>query len=47
VVGSLTDHAFTFMGGIYSSRKVRDELAQQLTERLLAEKADVALLVPV
>lgn len=47
VIGSLTDHAFTFMGGIYSSRKVRDELAQQLTERLLAEKADVALLVPV
>jgi D-proline reductase (dithiol) PrdB len=47
VIGSLTEHAFTFMGGIYSSRKVRDELAPQLTERLLAEKADVALLVPV
>jgi D-proline reductase (dithiol) PrdB len=46
-IGSLTKHAFTFMGGIYSSRKVRDELAPQLTERLLAEKADLALLVPV
>jgi D-proline reductase (dithiol) PrdB len=46
-IGSLTEHAFTFMGGIYSSRKVRDELAPQLTERLLAEKADIALLVPV
>lgn len=47
VLGSLTEHAFTFMGGIYSSRKVRDELAPQLIERLFAEKADVALLVPV
>jgi D-proline reductase (dithiol) PrdB len=47
VIGSLTEHAFTFMGGIYSSRKVRDELAPQLTEKLFAEKADIALLVPV
>jgi D-proline reductase (dithiol) PrdB len=47
VIGSLTEHAYTFMGGIYSSRRVRDEVAPQLTERLLAEKADVALLVPV
>jgi D-proline reductase (dithiol) PrdB len=46
-IGSLTAHAFTFMGGIYSSRKVHDELAPRLTERLLAEKADIALLVPV
>jgi D-proline reductase (dithiol) PrdB len=46
-IGSLTEHAFTFMGGVYSSRKVRDELGPQLTERLLAEKADIALLVPV
>jgi len=34
------------MGGIYSSRRVREELAPQLTARLLAEKVDVALLVP-
>jgi D-proline reductase (dithiol) PrdB len=46
-IGSLTEYAYTFMGGIYSSRRVRDELAPQLTERLLAEKADIALLVPV
>ncbi len=46
-IGSLTEHAYTFMGGIYSSRRVRDELAPQFTERLLTEKADVALLVPV
>jgi D-proline reductase (dithiol) PrdB len=47
VIGSLTEHAFTFMGGIYSSRRVRDELAPRLTERLIAERADLALLVPV
>jgi D-proline reductase (dithiol) PrdB len=47
VIGSLTEHAYTFMGGIYSSRRVRDELATQLTERMLAEKAEVVLLVPV
>ncbi len=47
VIGGLAEHAYTFMGGIYSSRQVRDELAPQLTERLLADKVDVALLVPV
>jgi D-proline reductase (dithiol) PrdB len=47
VIGALADHCFTFMGGIYSSRRVRDELAPQLTERLLAERIDVALFVPV
>ena len=47
VIGGLAEHAYTFMGGIYSSRRVRDELAPQLTERLLADKVDVALLVPV
>lgn len=47
VIGELSEHAFTFMGGIYSSRRVRDELAPQLSERAIAEKADVALLVPV
>ena len=46
-IGELTAHAYTFMGGIYSSRRVSDELAPRLTERLLAERADVALLVPV
>ena len=47
VIGGLAEHAYTFMGGIYSSRRVRDELAPQLTERLLADKVGVALLVPV
>lgn len=47
VIGALADHAYTFMGGIYSARRVREELAPRLTERLLAEEVDVALLVPV
>jgi D-proline reductase (dithiol) PrdB len=46
-IGGLTQHAFTFMGGIYSSRRVREELAPAITERLAAERADLALLVPV
>lgn len=46
-IGSLTEHAFTFMGGIYSSRRVSEELAPQLVEQLQTEKADIALLVPV
>lgn len=46
-IGSLAENAFTFMGGIYSSRKVREGLAPAITERLLAERVDVALLVPV
>lgn len=47
VIGSLADEAYTFMGGIYSSRRVAEELAPRITERLLAQRVDVALLVPV
>jgi D-proline reductase (dithiol) PrdB len=46
-VGALTGHAFTFMGGIYSYRRVREEVAPAITGYLEAERADVALLVPV
>ena len=46
-LGSLTRHAFTFMGGIYSSRRVRDELAPTIARAVAAEGADVVLLVPV
>jgi D-proline reductase (dithiol) PrdB len=46
-IGSLTRHAFTFMGGIYSSRRVRDELAPAIARAVAAEGADAALLVPV
>jgi D-proline reductase (dithiol) PrdB len=47
VVGALAAHALTFMGGIYSARRVREELAPRLIERLLAEPVDAVLLVPV
>jgi D-proline reductase (dithiol) PrdB len=46
-IGGLAGHAYTFMGGIYSARRVREELAPRMTERLLAQRADLALLVPV
>lgn len=47
VIGALAAHAFTFMGGIYSARRVSEELAPQITERLRAERVDAALFVPV
>lgn len=46
-LGALATHAYTFMGGIYSARRVQEELAPALTARLLAEQVDVALFVPV
>ena len=47
VVGALTENAYTFMGGIYSTRRVSEELAPKLVERVRDDHADVALLVPV
>ena len=47
VLGELAPQALTFMGGIYSSRRVRDELAPAMTADLLAQEVDLALLVPV
>ena len=46
VIGSLAANAYTFMGGIYSSRRVREELAPGVTECLLAEEVDAVLFVP-
>ena len=46
-IGALAAHAYTFMGGIYSARRVREELAPCLLERLQAERIDALLLVPV
>jgi D-proline reductase (dithiol) PrdB len=39
--------AYTFMGGIYSARRVRDELAPALADRLQNDEVDVVVLVPV
>lgn len=47
VIGDLAQHAFTCMGGIYSTRRVREELAPKLWDRLRAEAVDAVLLVPV
>ena len=45
-LGSLAERAYTFMGGIYSARKVKDILAPAIVHRLLKDQADLALLVP-
>jgi len=47
VLGELAERAYTFMGGIYSARKVRDVLAPELTRRMIEDQVDLALLVPV
>ena len=47
LLGELAQRAYAFMGGIYSSRKVRDLLAPALVERIRADKPDLVLLVPV
>lgn len=46
-IGSVAPDLFTCMGGIYSQRRVREELAPALVERCSADRIDVVLLVPV
>lgn len=46
-LGGLASHFYTFMGGIYSSRRVIEDLAPRLTERFLEDGVDAVLLVPV
>ena len=45
-VGQLARRAYTFMGGIYSARKVRDLLAPALRNALHDDEVDLAILVP-
>ena len=45
-IAALARHAYTFMGGIYSARRVREVLAPALGERLIREEVDVAIMVP-
>jgi D-proline reductase (dithiol) PrdB len=45
-IGSVARELYTFMGGIYSARRVREELAPALVERALAADIDLMLLVP-
>jgi len=46
-LGELARRAYTFMGGIYSARKVRDVLAPALADRVVQDEVDLVLLVPV
>ena len=46
-LGGLAPQAMTFMGGIYSARKVREELAPAIVDRVRDLRADIALLIPV
>ncbi|MBF2760644.1 MAG: hypothetical protein ISN28_10325 [Ectothiorhodospiraceae bacterium AqS1] len=46
VIKGLAANACTFMGGIYSSRKVRDLLAPALADHMQAEAVDAVMLVP-
>lgn len=47
VIDSLAPDAYTLMGGIYSTRRVVEELIPALVDRVLADEVDVVLLVPV
>ncbi|MGB1882880.1 MAG: hypothetical protein ACPHUF_03160 [Gammaproteobacteria bacterium] len=44
-IGSIANNAFSCMGGVYSQRRVREEVAPALHEALLREQIDCALLV--
>ena len=46
-LNSLAPHAYTLMGGIYSTRRVIEELIPALVQRVLDDEVDVVLLVPV
>jgi len=45
-IGSLSPRTYTCMGGIYSSRRVKEELAPALAEGLTADVVDAVMLVP-
>jgi D-proline reductase (dithiol) PrdB len=45
-IGELADPAYSFMGGIYSARKVREELAPRIADELKQAHVDAFYLVP-
>ena len=45
-IGALARNAYTFMGGIYSARKVRELLAPAIADALVRDEVDVAIMVP-
>lgn len=46
VIGELADEVFSCMGGIYSQRRVREELLPDMLAKFRAQKIDAALLLP-
>ena len=46
VVGEFADPTYSFMGGIYSARKVREELAPRIASELKRANVDAFYLVP-
>jgi len=46
-IGELAPHALTFMGGIYSQRRLKEELLPALADEIREIEPDVILLVPV
>ncbi|MFT7650191.1 MAG: D-proline reductase (dithiol) PrdB [Candidatus Poriferisodalaceae bacterium] len=47
VIGELGPNGYTLMGGIYSTRRVTEDLVPGLVQRCLDDELDVVLLVPV
>lgn len=45
-IKGLSDRVYSFMGGIYSSRKVRDYLAPNLANQTMKDEVDLVVLVP-
>ena len=45
-IGELAARVFSCMGGIYSQRKVIEEIAPEIYSRFVSQEVDVALLVP-
>lgn len=46
-IGAIADEALTFMGGIYSQRRLTETVIPALVDRARELEADIALLVPV
>ena len=45
-IGEVADELLSCMGGIYSQRRVREELIPAVHERFVAQQVDAVLLVP-
>lgn len=45
-IGEVADDLYSCMGGVYSQRRVREELIPDITARFTEQKIDAALLIP-